>query len=46
MTVEGQQMATQLLTAAGANLFMDVYLCIDRMLAYFGTSAHDDETLR
>ena len=26
MTLEGQQMATELLTAAGANFFMDVYL--------------------
>ena len=46
IAVEGQQVATQLLTAAGANYFMDVYLTIDRMLAYFDTSGHDDETLR
>ena len=46
VTVEGQQMATELLTAAGANFFMDVYLGIDRMLAYFDTSGHDDQTLR
>lgn len=46
ITVEGQQIATQLLTAAGANYFMDVYLGVDRMLAYFDTSAHDDQTLR
>ncbi len=46
ITVEGQQMATQLLAAAGANFFMDVYLGIDRMLAYFDTSGHDDQTLR
>ncbi len=46
ITVEGQQMATQLLTAAGANYFMDVYLGIDRMLAYFDTAGHDDQTLR
>ncbi len=43
---EGQQMATELLTAAGANFFMDVCLNTDRMLAYFDTSAHDDQTLR
>ena len=46
VTIEGQQMATQLLTAAGANFFMDVYLGADRMLAYFDTSGHDDQTLR
>lgn len=46
ITQDGQQMATQLLTAAGANYFMDVYLGIDRMLAYFDTSGHDDQTLR
>ncbi|MEQ1576893.1 MAG: ethanolamine ammonia-lyase subunit EutB [Hyphomicrobium sp.] len=46
ITVEGQQMATELLTAAGANFFMDVYLGIDRMLAYFDTCGHDDQTLR
>ncbi|WP_221798949.1 ethanolamine ammonia-lyase subunit EutB [Oceanobacter mangrovi] len=46
ITAEGQQMATELLTAAGANFFMDVYLGNDRMLAYFDTSAHDDQTLR
>ena len=46
VTAEGQQMATELLTAAGANFFMDVYLGNDRMLAYFDTSAHDDQTLR
>lgn len=44
--LEGQQIATQLLTAAGANFFMDVHLNTDRMLAYFDTSAHDDQTLR
>jgi len=44
--LEGQQMATQLLTAAGANYFMDVALNTDRMLAYFDTSGHDDQTLR
>jgi ethanolamine ammonia-lyase large subunit len=44
--LEGQQMATQLLTAAGASYFMDVALNTDRMLAYFDTSAHDDQTLR
>lgn len=46
ITLEGQQMATELLTAAGANFFMDVYLGTDRMLAYFDTSGHDDQTLR
>lgn len=46
ITLEGQQMATQLLTAAGANYYMDVYLNTDRMLAYFDTSAHDNQTLR
>jgi ethanolamine ammonia-lyase large subunit len=46
VTVEGQQMATELLTAAGANYYMDVYLGNDRMLAYFDTSSHDDQTMR
>lgn len=46
ITQEGQQIATELLAAAGANFFMDVYLSIDRMLAYFDTSGHDDQTLR
>lgn len=46
ITQEGQQVATQLLTAAGANYYMDVCLGTDRMLAYFDTSAHDDQTLR
>jgi ethanolamine ammonia-lyase large subunit len=46
ITPEGQQIATELLTAAGANYFMDVYLGVDRMLAYFDTSSHDDQTLR
>jgi ethanolamine ammonia-lyase large subunit len=46
ITLEGQQMATQLLAAAGANYYMDVYLNTDRMLAYFDTSGHDDQTLR
>jgi ethanolamine ammonia-lyase large subunit len=46
ITLEGQQMATELLTAAGANYYMDVCLNTDRMLAYFDTSAHDDQTLR
>jgi len=46
VTLEGQQMAAQLLAAAGANFYMDVCLNIDRMLAYFDTSAHDDQTLR
>lgn len=46
ITLEGQQMATQMLTAAGANFYMDVYLNTDRMLAYFDTSCHDNQTLR
>ncbi|WP_437547696.1 ethanolamine ammonia-lyase subunit EutB [Sorangium sp. So ce367] len=46
VTLEGQQMATQLLTAAGANYYMDVCLNTDRMLAYFDTSGHDVQTLR
>ncbi len=46
VTIEGQKMATELLTAAGANFFMDVYLGTDRMLAYFDTGGHDDQTLR
>src|SRR5262245_30295669 len=44
--LEGQQMATELLTAAGANYHMDVALNTDRMLAYFDTSGHDNQTLR
>ena len=46
VTTEGQQMATLMLTAAGSNFFMDVYLNTDRMLAYFDTSGHDDQTMR
>jgi ethanolamine ammonia-lyase large subunit len=46
ITTEGQQMATELLTAAGANYYMDVALGTDRMLAYFDTSGHDVQTLR
>lgn len=46
IALEGQQIATQLLTAAGANYYMDVCLNTDRMLAYFDTSGHDDQTLR
>ena len=46
ITLEGQQIATELLTAAGANYYMDVGLNTDRMLAYFDTSGHDDQTLR
>lgn len=44
--LEGQQIATELLTAAGANYYMDVELNTDRMLAYFDTSGHDNQTLR
>lgn len=46
ITLECQQIATQLLAAAGANYYMDVCLNTDRMLAYFDTSGHDDQTLR
>src|SRR3989441_13216458 len=46
ITLEGQQIASELLTAAGASYFMDVGLNIDRLLAYFDTSGHDDQTLR
>ncbi len=46
VTTEGQQMATALLASAGCNYYMDVYLNTDRMLAYFDTSGHDDQTLR
>ncbi|CAM3598536.1 ethanolamine ammonia-lyase subunit EutB [Parendozoicomonas haliclonae] len=46
ITMEGQQMATSLLSASGANYYMDVYLGADRMLAYFDTSGHDDQTMR
>ncbi|MBI2194023.1 MAG: ethanolamine ammonia-lyase [Planctomycetes bacterium] len=46
ISLEGQQIATELLAAAGANYYMDVYLNTDRMLAYFDTSGHDDQTLR
>jgi ethanolamine ammonia-lyase large subunit len=46
ITLDGQQLATQLLASAGANYYMDVYLNNDRMLAYFDTSAHDNQSLR
>ncbi len=46
IALEGQQIASQLLTAAGANYFMDVCLNVDRMLAYFDTSGHDVQSLR
>jgi ethanolamine ammonia-lyase large subunit len=46
ITLEGQQMASELVAAAGANYYMDVCLNIDRMLAYFDTSGHDNQTLR
>jgi ethanolamine ammonia-lyase large subunit len=46
ITLEGQQMATELVAAAGANYYMDVCLNTDRMLAYFDTSGHDVQTLR
>ncbi|MCX7386733.1 MAG: ethanolamine ammonia-lyase subunit EutB [Planctomycetales bacterium] len=44
--LEGQQIATELLAAAGAVYYMDVPLNTDRMLAYFDTSGHDNQTLR
>lgn len=44
--LEGQQATTELLAAGGATYFMDVALNTDRMLAYFDTSAHDNQTLR
>jgi ethanolamine ammonia-lyase large subunit len=44
--LEGQQMASELLATAGANYYMDVCLNTDRMLAYFDTSGHDNQTLR
>lgn len=44
--LEAQQMAIQMLTAAGANYYMDVALGADRMLAYFDTSGHDVQTAR
>lgn len=46
ITLESQQLATQVLTTAGANFYMDVALNTDRMLAYFDTSGHDVQTLR
>ncbi|HEX7449406.1 MAG TPA: ethanolamine ammonia-lyase subunit EutB [Pirellulales bacterium] len=46
ITLDGQQMASQLVASAGANYYMDVCLNTDRMLAYFDTSAHDNQTLR
>ncbi|HEV3345276.1 MAG TPA: ethanolamine ammonia-lyase subunit EutB [Pirellulales bacterium] len=46
ITLDGQQMATQLVATAGANYYMDVCLNTDRMLAYFDASAHDSQTLR
>lgn len=46
ISLEGQQIATGLLAAGGANYYMDVYLNTDRMLAYFDTSGHDVQTLR
>ena len=44
--LEGQQMATHLTAAAGANFFMDIYLGTDRLLAHFVNSGQDDQTLR
>src|SRR5439155_17562502 len=46
ITLESQQMAAEMLAAEGANYYMDVCLNTDRMLAYFDTSGHDDQTLR
>jgi ethanolamine ammonia-lyase large subunit len=44
--LEAQQMAIQMLAAAGANYYMDVALGTDRMLAYFDTSGYDVQTAR
>jgi ethanolamine ammonia-lyase large subunit len=43
---DDQEVATMLLTMAGANYFMGVPLGDDVMLAYQDTSYHDDVTLR
>ncbi|MDR1948764.1 MAG: ethanolamine ammonia-lyase subunit EutB [Spirochaetaceae bacterium] len=43
---DDQEMATMLLTMAGANYFMGVPVGDDVMLAYQDTSFHDDATLR
>ena len=43
---DDQEMATMLLTMAGANYFMGVPMGDDVMLAYQDTSYHDDVTLR
>ena len=43
---EEQEIAVQLLTAAGANYFIDIYMGVDRMLAYADTSGHDNQTMR
>jgi len=43
---DDQEMATMLLTMAGANYFMGVPVGDDVMLAYQDTSYHDDATLR
>lgn len=43
---EGQEIAVQLLGAAGTNYFMDVYMGVDRMLAHADTSGHDNQTMR
>ncbi|WP_263322361.1 ethanolamine ammonia-lyase subunit EutB [Endozoicomonas sp. Mp262] len=43
---EGQEIAVELLAVAGASYFMDIYLGVDRMLAYADTSGHDDQTIR
>ena len=45
-STDGQEIATELLAIAGANYFMDIYLGVDRMLAYADTSGHDVQTLR
>ncbi|CAM3594482.1 ethanolamine ammonia-lyase subunit EutB [Parendozoicomonas haliclonae] len=44
--VEGQEMAVQLLTSAGAQYFVDIHLGVDRMLSYADTSGHDNQTMR
>ena len=43
---DDQEMATMLLTVAGANYYMGVPVGDDVMLAYQDTSYHDDATLR
>ena len=46
ISMDDQQIATMLLSMAGANYFMGLPLGDDVMLAYMDTSFHDDATLR